>query len=132
MRQGTGHRPQALLTCPPGEEHDLALIVFGIVLNRHGWRIGYLGANTPVEELERVVEATRPDLVVVAATVPGTFEALGSQLAALGRRAPLALAGAGASAQIARAVGARLMAGDPVTEAEQVATAQAEQIGGPR
>jgi MerR family transcriptional regulator, light-induced transcriptional regulator len=37
---GTGHRPHALLACPPREEHDLALIVFGIVLNRHGWRIG--------------------------------------------------------------------------------------------
>jgi MerR family transcriptional regulator, light-induced transcriptional regulator len=125
---GGGYGPRALLACPPGEEHDLALIVFGIVLNRHGWRIGYLGVNTPVEELERAVEATRPDLVVLAATVPGTFEALGAQLGALGRRAPLALAGEGASAPIARAAGARLMAGDPVTEAEQVAAAQAGQV----
>jgi len=128
---GTGNRPAAVLACPPGEQHDLALIVFGIVLNRHGWRIGYLGANTPVEELERVVRATHPDLVVMAATAPGTLEALGSQLAALGRHAPLALAGPGASAHFARAVGAQLMAGDPVTEAE-LAAARAEQIGGAR
>ena len=47
----------------------MALMVFGIVLNRNGRRIDYLGASTPVEELEWAVGATRPDLVVLAATV---------------------------------------------------------------
>ena len=27
-------------------------MIFGITLNRHGWRIGYLGADTPVEETD--------------------------------------------------------------------------------
>jgi MerR family transcriptional regulator, light-induced transcriptional regulator len=116
---GSGHGPQALLACPPGELHDMALMIFGIVLNRNGWRIDYLGTRTPVEELERAVDATRPDLVVLAATVPETLEPLRPELASLGRRAPLALAGAGATPQIATAVAARLMAGDPVTEAER-------------
>ena len=40
---GSGHGPRALLACPPGEMHDLALMAFGIVLNRNGWRIEYLG-----------------------------------------------------------------------------------------
>ena len=116
---GSGHGPQALLACPPGELHDMALMVFGIVLHRNGWRIGYLGANTPVEELERAAGASLPDLVVLAATVPETLEPLRPQLGSLARRAPLALAGAGATAQTATAAGARLMAGDPVTEAER-------------
>jgi methanogenic corrinoid protein MtbC1 len=94
-------------------------MVFGIVLNRNGWRIDYLGMNTPVEELTRTVDARRPDLVVLAATLPETLEPHAAQLTALARRAPLALAGAGATAQIATAVGARLLAGDPVTEAGQ-------------
>jgi methanogenic corrinoid protein MtbC1 len=75
--------------------------------------------NTPVEELTRTVDARRPDLVVLAATLPETLEPHAAQLTALARRAPLALAGAGATAQIATAVGARLLAGDPVTEAGQ-------------
>ena len=116
---GSGHGPQALLACPPGELHDMALMVFGIVLHRNGWRVGYLGANTPVEELERAIDASHPDLVVLAATRPETLEHLRPELASLARRAPLALAGAGATAQIATAAGARLMAGDPVTEAER-------------
>jgi MerR family transcriptional regulator, light-induced transcriptional regulator len=42
-----------------------------------------------------------------------------AELTELARRFPLALAGAGATAQLADAAGARLMAGDPVTEAER-------------
>jgi len=116
---GNGHGPRAVLACPPGELHDLALMAFGIVLNRNGWRIDYLGMNTPVEELTRTVDARRPDLVVLAATLPENLEPHATQLTALAQRAPLALAGAGATAQIATAVGARLLAGDPVTEAGQ-------------
>ena len=109
---GNGHGPRAVLACPPGELHDLALMAFGIVLNRNGWRIDYLGTSTPVEELARTVEARRPDLVVLAATLPETLEPHAAQLTALAQRAPLALAGAGATPQIATAVGARLLAGD--------------------
>jgi methanogenic corrinoid protein MtbC1 len=76
--------------------------------------------NTPVEELTRTVDARRPDLVVLAATLPETLEPHAAQLTALARRAPLVLAGAGATPQIAHAVGARLLAGDPVTEAENI------------
>ena len=118
---GSGHGPRAVLACPPGEQHDMGLMIFGIVLNRNGWRIDYLGASTPVEELERSVEARRPDLVVLAVTLPEILEPLRPKLAALARRAPLALAGAGATPEIATAVGARLMADDLVTEAEQIA-----------
>lgn len=47
---GDGSGPRAILACPPGEWHDLALMIFGVTLNRHGWRIDYLGVDTPVEE----------------------------------------------------------------------------------
>ena len=116
---GSGHGPQALLACPPGELHDLALMMFGIVLHHNGWRIGYLGANTPVEDLERAAGLSHTTRVVLAATRPQALEPLRAELADLARRVPLALAGAGATAQLADAVGAQLMAGDPVTEAQR-------------
>jgi methanogenic corrinoid protein MtbC1 len=116
---GSRYGPQALLACPPGEQHDLALMIFGIVLRGNRWRIDYLGASTPVEDLARAVGVSGPDLVVLAATRPQALEPRRAELADLARRVPLALAGAGATAQIAGAAGARLMAGDPVTEAER-------------
>jgi DNA-binding transcriptional MerR regulator len=117
---GNGHGPRAVLACPPGELHDLALMVFGIMLNRSGWSIDYLGMSTPVDELTRTADARRPDLVVLAATLPENLEPLAPQLTALAQHTPLALAGAGATPELADAVGARLLTGDPVTEAENI------------
>ena len=45
---GQGVGPRAILACPPGELHDLGLLCFGLVLREHGWRITYLGADTPI------------------------------------------------------------------------------------
>jgi DNA-binding transcriptional MerR regulator len=117
---GNGHGPRAVLACPPGELHDLALMIFGIILNGNGWRIDYLGMITPVDELTRTVAMRRPDLVVLAATLPENLEPLAPQLTTLAQHAPLALAGAGTTPELADAVGARLLTGDPVTEAENV------------
>jgi MerR family transcriptional regulator, light-induced transcriptional regulator len=117
---GDGSGPRAILACPPGERHDLALMIFGVTLNRHGWRIDYLGADTPVEELTRTAAARPPDLAVLAATRRGALEPLIAELGALARTMPLALAGAGAAPQLAAAVGAQRLASDPVTAAETI------------
>ena len=101
---GSGHGPLALLACPPGELHDIPLMIFGIALNRTGWRIGYLGPDTRVEELARAAATSHPDLVVLAATVPQTLQLLQPEVTSLARHAPLALAGADATPELARAV----------------------------
>jgi MerR family transcriptional regulator, light-induced transcriptional regulator len=118
---GSGQGPTAILACPPQELHDLSLMIFGIVLNRHGWRIRYLGVDTPADELLHAVGRSVPDLVVVAATTTDRFDAIRTELAELARVAPLALAGAGATQRIADEAGARLLTGDPVTAAQNEA-----------
>jgi len=117
---GRGHGPLALLACAPGERHDIGLIAFGVVLHRHGWRIAYLGADTPLRDLVRAATSIRPDIVVVAATVRQRFDRVVEGLAALARGTPVAIAGAGASGALADAVGARLLAGDPATAAAEL------------
>jgi MerR family transcriptional regulator, light-induced transcriptional regulator len=114
---GQGQGPRALLACPPGEWHDLGLMAFGIVLHRNGWRVHYLGADTPLEELARAARAVRPDLTVLAAAAPGRYQQHVAELTRLAAAGLLALAGAGATQALADATGARLLAGDPVTEA---------------
>jgi len=108
------------LACPPDELHDLALLIFGIVLNRRGWRIAYLGVNTPMRDAIQVTSDSRPSLVVLSATNPERFAPVRSELTALAGMAPLALAGAGATRDLAQRIGARLLAGDPVTAAEHL------------
>ena len=118
---GNGGGPRALLACPPDEQHDLALLVFGIVLHRGGWRVEFLGGNTPMKDTLQVTSQTRPSLVMMTAHRPERFTAVAHELSALADLAPLILAGAGASAELAESVGARLIEGDPVTAAELLA-----------
>ena len=117
---GGGRGPQALLACPPGEMHELALLVFGIVLNRKGWRISYLGVNTPMLDAIQVTSHLRPALVVLAATTPERFTTIVPELSRLASVAPLVLAGAGATKDLAQIVGARVLTGDPVAAAEHL------------
>jgi DNA-binding transcriptional MerR regulator len=117
---GTGAGPRAVLACPPGELHDLPLLIFGIILNRQGWRIDFFGANTPIGEVIDSARRSPPDLVVVAATVPKRLTAIRADLAHLAAVAPLALAGAAARSELAAALGARFLNGDPVTAAQQL------------
>ncbi len=117
---GSGRGPHAILACPPGEQHDIALIAFGIAAHRNGWRVRYLGADTPIADLARAAAELRPDLAVVAVTRPGQLPGLSSGLAELAEAVPLAVGGAGVTEAFARAVGARLLTGDPVTAAERL------------
>jgi MerR family transcriptional regulator, light-induced transcriptional regulator len=117
---GQGHGPRAVLACPPGERHDLPLLVFGIVLHRNGWRIIYLGADTPLADLAHTVTEKRPDVVILAAVTPERFQESIPDLITLARTAPLRLAGAGATTSIADTVGATILAGDPITEAQRI------------
>jgi MerR family transcriptional regulator, light-induced transcriptional regulator len=97
---GRGGGPLAILACAPGERHDIGLIAFGLVLRSHGWRIIFLGADTPVATLEQAVSTTEPRLVVVASVDPARFEAEAAGLKRIARKAPLALSGAGADEKL--------------------------------
>lgn len=118
---GLGSGPRVVLACPPGELHDLTLMVFGIVIARHGWRVTYLGIDTPVIDLRTTVGATEADLVVLAATNRRVFSAVETELAGLATEVPVLLGGAGATDAVALRVGAQVLAGDPVSAAERVA-----------
>jgi DNA-binding transcriptional MerR regulator len=115
-----GLGPRALLACPPGEQHTLPLICFGIALHQLGWRIVYLGADTPVTVVAQAAEHTSPELVVLAAAMSERLLDHVVELRELAQAWPLALAGAGAHPQLARDVGAQRMTGDPVTEARTI------------
>lgn len=117
---GAGTGPLVLLACPPGERHDLGLKAFELVALRTGCRTRYLGADTPLESIEGAAARTEPDLVVLAATRPDHFEAVAGPLVDLARRHPVALAGAGATPELAARTGATLVEGDPVGAARHL------------
>ena len=115
---GVGHR--ALLACPSGELHDLGLLCFGIALRGHGWRITYLGADTPQSTLIEAAARLTPNVIVLASTKSSRLRALAGD--AQSAAAPIAIAGRGATRRIADELGATLLDVDPVTSAARVAT----------
>jgi MerR family transcriptional regulator, light-induced transcriptional regulator len=118
---GNGGSPLALLACVPGDQHDLGLICFGLCLRRHGWRVAYLGPDTPIDSLIETARELGPALVVLTATTAELAEPARQGLAEVAQAAPLALAGAGVTTTLAADVGATYLEHDPVTAAALVA-----------
>jgi DNA-binding transcriptional MerR regulator len=91
---GAGDGPRALLACPPGELHDLGLIMFGLLVARRGWHVTFLGADTPFDTMRDSVETIRPSVLVLAVTRPDHVQVHAPQIESLAAVVPTAVAGA--------------------------------------
>lgn len=116
---GTGEGPKALLACPSGEQHDVSLIAFGILLAERGWRVTFLGADTPGGTIDDAARRIEPQAVVLAMVAPRDAS-LARAAAAAVEYSPLLLAGPAATAELAAAVGAELRFGSVADVARMV------------
>jgi len=115
-----GLGPRAVLASAEGDQHDLPVLLFGVVLRTHGWRVTFLGADTPVASLAETVRAIRPDVVVVAGTVRGVFDPIVEQLREVSKDVPLYIAGAAADDDLAGRAEAVHLDGDLVEATTRV------------
>lgn len=109
---GDGVGPRAILACPPGENHELGLLCFGLLLRERGWRITYLGAATPPEDIADALGALSPAVVVLSAVTAQPFLDASGQIRALRSHARVAIGGAGASEPMAKVLDAELLPPD--------------------
>ena len=116
--KGPGRR--AVLACPSGEQHTLPLVCFGLILRTRGWRNIYLGADTPPSTVRLAAETISADVIVMSAVSTDRFAPIAGELQSLARKRPVALAGAGATPELAAALGVRRLTDDPVTAAERL------------
>lgn len=117
---GRGLGPRALLACVPGEQHELGLLAFGLALRTHGWRVEYLGADTPLDTIRGVANSLDVDLVVVSSVTPERVGELVTDLRQIARERRLAVGGAGAEGLRTTGLDALALTDDPVREAERV------------
>ena len=117
-----GIGPRAVLACPPGERHDIGLVVFGLALRDRGWRITFLGPDTPIQTLAAAAQQLTPQAVVLSALIRDSLAAVSSEIARLAQKVPVHLAGAGADARLAERTGAHLLEGGPIEAAAGLAT----------
>jgi DNA-binding transcriptional MerR regulator len=116
---GEGRGPRAVLACAPGELHVLGLLCLGLALRERGWRVVFLGADSPIAAIERMVDELAPSLVVLSAVLPERFLVHEEELRALAARTMLGLGGAGATQPVAARLGVLAPQPDPVAAAEE-------------
>jgi DNA-binding transcriptional MerR regulator/methylmalonyl-CoA mutase cobalamin-binding subunit len=120
-----GRGPLALLACPSGERHTLGLVCFGLLLAGRGWRIAYLGADTPLDQVLDVSSSLKPEVVVLCALDQLHLAASIAAIEELSARYRTILAGGGASEALAKRVGAERAMDGPVASAFALAGAAA-------
>ena len=116
-----GAGPRALLACAPGEQHDLGLIAFGVALRARGWRITYLGQDTPLETLAESGRSLGPLAIVISSVSPNRLSRSVAELRRLAGIAHVWLAGPGATEALAKKTRATFLEVDPVAAADRVA-----------
>jgi DNA-binding transcriptional MerR regulator len=120
-----GAGPRAVLACAPGEQHDLGLIAFGLALRARGWRITYLGQDTPLETLAETARSVGPEAIVIASVSPDRLSRSGAEMRRMASTAQVWLAGPGASAALAKKAHAVFLDVDPLAAADRVAATRA-------
>jgi len=118
--QGQGQGPLAILACLPGEHHELGLLVCGVALRRRGWRITYLGTDSPIGAVADIARSLTPAVVVLLSINPDNFLDHAREINELANQVPVMIAGTGATAEVARHTQTRVLDQDPVSAAETI------------
>jgi methanogenic corrinoid protein MtbC1 len=103
VREPYGHRargPRVVAAMLPGEGHEGGLLIASALLALRGYRVLYLGASTPVEQIAAAAQAVRAGIVAVSvsAAMPRarSAKAIAGLRRALPARVELWMGGAGA------------------------------------
>lgn len=111
-------RPSAVLACPPGERHDIGLLVVGVLLSHNGWCVRFLGADTPLGAIRAAGEELDPSLIVLSANRGSAFSSRARSVRRLAGRWPVAIGGPGADPVVAGELGVALLPADVALAAE--------------
>jgi MerR family transcriptional regulator, light-induced transcriptional regulator len=117
---GQGQGPLAILACLPGEHHELGLLAFGVALRRRGWRITYLGTDSPIDAVADTSRTLAPAVVVLLSMNPDNSLDHAPELEQLAQQVPVMIAGPGATPEIAQHTQTHVLDQDPVSAAETI------------
>lgn len=60
--------PSVVVACAPGERHEMGALILAIMLRRAGFRMIYLGADTPLGDLVQLAAVQQADAVLLSVT----------------------------------------------------------------
>jgi DNA-binding transcriptional MerR regulator len=114
---GQGRGPGAILACVPGEQHELGLLAFGVALRRRGWRITYLGTDSPIGAVADTARSLAPAVVVLLSINAEGFLDHAREIEHLTKQVQVMIAGTGATPEVARQTHTHVLDQDPVSAA---------------
>ncbi len=85
--------PIGIVACPSGERHAVGALCLSVLMAQDGWRVSFLGADTPLVEADAVAQARRARACVAVCTVPGSARAAAAEIAELPNARMWVLAG---------------------------------------
>lgn len=83
MQPPLSNASTVILACPPGEQHELGLMMLGVFLRWAALHVVYLGADVPVADLARCISALRPAAICLSAVDPRRPDAISETVTAL-------------------------------------------------
>lgn len=97
-------RGVAVLACAPGEQHDIGLLMLAVLLRADGWRVEFLGADTPVDTAVAFAVEIGATMLCISAARKESLSLLRSALALaeVPLRPALVLGGAAVTPETAR------------------------------
>jgi methanogenic corrinoid protein MtbC1 len=78
-----GVRGSAVLACAPGEHHDIGLLMLAVTLRADGWRVEFLGADTPVDAAVAFAERIGAGMLCLSASRTESVDVLRDALGAV-------------------------------------------------
>lgn len=78
----------AVLACVPGERHEIGLLALAALLQADGWRVLYLGQDTPLAEAFALAAHSHARLLGVSGTMEGPAGQVREELDSLDRAHP--------------------------------------------
>ncbi len=78
----------AVLACVPGERHELGLLCLAALLQADGWRVIYLGQDTPLDDAFELAAGADARVLAISGTMPEQAEDVEADLERLGRAFP--------------------------------------------
>ncbi len=75
-------RGTAVLACAPGEHHEIGLLMLAVMLRSDGWRVVYLGADTPCADAVALSDRLDATVICFSAASTESAQALDRELSA--------------------------------------------------
>ncbi len=74
-KRGRNNGPLLIVACMPGETHEFAILLFGLIAHQHNYRMIILGADMPLDEIPYIVEKKQASALILSCNKNCTFTA---------------------------------------------------------